>query len=93
MHEEIKHPCVQHKLALLRDEATGYREFRDLAKEITMFVCYEALKGVNVREVSVQTPLAVAHCHKIDEDLVVGGQQGAHLRVHEVDPQPQGDAR
>ena len=71
MHEEIKHPCVQHKLALLRDEATGYREFRDLAKEITMFVCYEALKGVNVRKVSVQTPLAVAQCHKIDEDLVV----------------------
>lgn len=71
MHEEIKHPCVQHKLALLRDEATGYREFRDLAKEITMFVCYEALKSVNVRKVSVQTPLAVAECHKIDEDLVV----------------------
>jgi len=71
MHEEITHPCVQHKLALLRDEATGYREFRDLTKEITMFVCYEALKGVNVRKVSVQTPLAVAQCHKIDEDLVV----------------------
>src|SRR5690606_6701131 len=71
MHEEIKHPCVQHKLALLRDKATGYQEFRDLAKEITMFVCYEALKSVNVRKVSVQTPLAVARCHKIDEDLVV----------------------
>lgn len=71
MHEEIKHPCVQHKLALLRDEATGHQEFRELAKEITMFVSYEALKGVNVRQVSVQTPLARAKCHKIAEDLVV----------------------
>lgn len=71
MHEEIRHPCVQHKLALLRDKDTGHREFRDLAKEITMFVCYEALKSVNVRQVRVQTPLAEARCHKIDEDLVV----------------------
>jgi uracil phosphoribosyltransferase len=40
MHEEIKHPCVQHKLALLRDKDTGHQHFRDLAKEITMFVSY-----------------------------------------------------
>jgi uracil phosphoribosyltransferase len=71
MHEEITHPCVQHKLALLRDKETGHQEFRDLAKEITMFVCYEALKGINVREVLVQTPIAEAKCHKIAEELVV----------------------
>ncbi|MEX2496051.1 MAG: uracil phosphoribosyltransferase [Woeseia sp.] len=71
MHEEIKHPCVQHKLTLLRDKNTGHREFRDLAREITMFVCYEALKGINVREVMVETPVAEARCHKIDEELVV----------------------
>jgi uracil phosphoribosyltransferase len=29
------------------------------------------LKSVNVRQVSVQTPLAKARCHKIAEDLVV----------------------
>lgn len=71
MHEEIKHPCVQHKLALIRDQETGHQKFRELAREITMFVCYEALKGVNVRKVSVQTPLAVAQCFKIAEDLIV----------------------
>ncbi|MGH8195752.1 MAG: uracil phosphoribosyltransferase [Woeseiaceae bacterium] len=71
MYEEIKHPCVQHKLALIRDQDTGHKQFRELAKEITMFVCYEALKGVNVREVTVQTPLATARCFKIDEELIV----------------------
>jgi uracil phosphoribosyltransferase len=71
MHEEIRHPCVQHKLALLRNKDTGHQHFRDLTKEITMFVCYEALKSVNVREVAVQTPLAEAKCRKIAEDLVV----------------------
>ena len=71
MHEEIKHPCVQHKLALIRDKDTGHKKFRELATEITMFVCYEALKKVRVKKVDIQTPLALAECHKIADDLVV----------------------
>jgi len=71
MHEEIRHPCVQHKLALMRDKDTGHKKFRELATEITMFVCYEALKNISVKEVEVETPLKTATCHKIAEDLVV----------------------
>ncbi|MDZ7770313.1 MAG: uracil phosphoribosyltransferase [Woeseiaceae bacterium] len=71
MHEEIRHPCIQHKLALIRDEATGHKKFRELATEITMFLCYEALKHVTVKKVSVQTPLAEAQCHMIAQDIVV----------------------
>jgi len=71
MHHEITHPCIQHKLALIRDVETGHKKFRELATEITMFVCYEALKNVRVRAVDVQTPLATAKCHVIDEDIVV----------------------
>jgi len=71
MHEEITHPCVQDKLALIRDVETGHKKFRELATEITMFVCYEALKSVSVKEVDVQTPVATAKCHKISEDIVV----------------------
>jgi uracil phosphoribosyltransferase len=71
MHEEVRHPCVQHKLALIRDQDTGYKKFRELATEITMFLCYEALKNVKVKSVTVQTPLAETECHKIAEELVV----------------------
>ena len=71
MHEEIRHPCVQHKLALIRDVGTGHKDFRDLATEITMFVCYEALKSISVKQVEVETPLETAICHKIAEDIVV----------------------
>lgn len=71
MHEEITHPCVQHKLALIRDIDTGHKKFRELATEITMFVCYEALKNISVKKVDVETPVATAKCHKIDEDIVV----------------------
>ncbi len=67
----IDHPCVQHKLAIIRDVDTGHKRFRELATEITKFVCYEALKNVKTREVSVQTPVAKATCRKLDTDLVV----------------------
>lgn len=71
MRVEIRHPCVQHKLAIIRDQQTGHKLFRELATEITKFLCYEALKNIRTREISIQTPLATATCHEIDTDLVV----------------------
>ncbi len=71
MHVQIDHPCVQHKLAIIRNVDTGHKRFRELATEITKFLCYEALKHIKTREVDVQTPLATAKCHKIDTDIVV----------------------
>ena len=68
---KIEHPCVQHKLAIIRDAETGHKSFRELAKEITQFICYEALKNIKTREVKVQTPVAEAVCREIDTDLVV----------------------
>jgi uracil phosphoribosyltransferase len=71
MHEEIQHPCVQHKLALIRDAQTGHKKFRELATEITMFLCYEALKNIPLEAITVQTPVAEAKCHRIEQDIVV----------------------
>jgi len=71
MHEHVVHPCVQHKLAIIRDVETGHKRFRELATEITEFLCYEALKNIKMKAVEVQTPMAVAQCYKIDTDLVV----------------------
>lgn len=67
----IDHPCVQHKLAIIRDIETGHKRFRELATEITKFICYEALKNIKTREVLVQTPVAEARCRKLDTKLVV----------------------
>lgn len=71
MYEEVKHPCVQHKLAVIRNLETGHKKFRELATEITMFVCYEALRSVKVMDVEVQTPVALANCQKISQEIVV----------------------
>ncbi len=71
MAELVEHPCVQHKLGIIRNAETGHKRFRELAKEITQFICYEALKNVKTKEVTVQTPVAAATCRAIDTDLVV----------------------
>ncbi|MDJ0759787.1 MAG: uracil phosphoribosyltransferase [Woeseiaceae bacterium] len=71
VHVLVDHPCVQHKLAIIRNVETGHKRFRELATEITQFLCYEALKSVKVKEVEVQTPVDVAKCKKIDTDIVV----------------------
>jgi uracil phosphoribosyltransferase len=65
------HPCIQHTLALIRDRETGHQQFRELVTEITMFVCYEALRDVRVREVDVETPLTTTTCQVLDEEIIV----------------------
>src|SRR5436190_14954689 len=52
-----QHPAVQHKLALLRDEATEPKKFRELVRELSWLLGYEALADVRLRTVSVRTPM------------------------------------
>ena len=65
---ELKHPLIEHKLAILRDEKTGTKEFRELVSEIAMFLCYEAMKNVKLKKVEIKTPLEKLKTHMLDED-------------------------
>ena len=56
------HPLIQHKLAILRDQTTGTKEFRALINEIAGLMCYEATRNLPTVEVEVQTPVAMAKC-------------------------------
>ena len=52
------HPLIRHKIAILRDERTSMKEFRELVEEITVLMTYETLKdGVPTTEIEVKTPL------------------------------------
>jgi uracil phosphoribosyltransferase len=51
------HPAVLHKLALLRDETTEPKKFRELVREISWLVGYEALADARTRPLRVRTPL------------------------------------
>ena len=59
---ELKHPLIQHKLAILRNKDTGVKEFRELVGEIAGLMCYEATRNLPTKEVDVETPVAIAKC-------------------------------
>ena len=61
----LEHPLIQHKLAILRNEETGVKEFRELVSEIAGLMCYEATRNLPTEEVEVQTPVAVAKCRML----------------------------
>ena len=56
------HPLIQHKLAILRDQTTGTKEFRALVNEIAGLMCYEATRNLPTEEVLVETPITTAKC-------------------------------
>ncbi|WP_448591773.1 uracil phosphoribosyltransferase [Thermoflexus hugenholtzii] len=53
----IRHPVVQHKLTELRDLQTPPPRFRELLREITPLLLYEATWDLEVEEVPVRTPM------------------------------------
>ena len=54
----FNHPLIAHKVAILRDETTSTKIFRELIEEITMLMTYEVFKaGVPSVVKVVKTPL------------------------------------
>jgi uracil phosphoribosyltransferase len=52
-----RHPLVAHKLSILRDTGTEPKKFRELVRELTWLLGYEAMADLATRPVPVETPL------------------------------------
>lgn len=64
----LNHPLITHKLGILRDKNTGTKEFRELVNEIGMFLCYEAMRDIELKEIEIETPITKMKTGKLDED-------------------------
>ena len=51
------HPLIQHKTTILRQTTTTNKEFRELVEEITMLMCFEALRDLPLEDVEIETPI------------------------------------
>ncbi|MBP9566703.1 MAG: uracil phosphoribosyltransferase [Sulfurospirillum sp.] len=67
----IKHPLIEHKLSILRDEKTEPFQFRLLVDEISYLMLFEATRDLPLRNVCVQTPVAVANAQKLDTKIMI----------------------
>jgi uracil phosphoribosyltransferase len=63
------HPAVLHKLALLRDETSHPRKFRELVREMSWLLGYEALQDVKTRPLHITTPMEEMEASELGERI------------------------
>jgi uracil phosphoribosyltransferase len=57
---ESQHPLVKYKLTLLRDVNTKPKKFREIIREISVLLCYEATLDLKTEPMEVTTPMGRA---------------------------------
>lgn len=68
----LKHPLLKHKLGFLRDKNTSSAEFREIMKEISRILAYEAMEDwSDISTVELETPIAKAKVERIVAPPVV----------------------
>src|ERR671938_58913 len=60
-----EHPLVRHKMALLRHVETEPKKFRELVRELSMLLCYEATRDLELGEEEVPTPMGTANARRL----------------------------
>ena len=63
------HPLVQHKLALLRNQKTEPKKFREVVRELAILMVADATADLPTVEIQVTTPMGVAPCRKLRDNL------------------------
>jgi uracil phosphoribosyltransferase len=54
-----QHPAVRHKLGILRNEKTEPKKFREVVRELSWLLGYEALADARLQALDVRTPIEV----------------------------------
>lgn len=62
------HPLIQHKVSMMRDVNTPVKDFRDLAREVSMLMGFEATRDLPLAEVEIETPIC-----KTKANMLAGG--------------------
>ena len=63
------HPLIQHKLAILRNKHTEPKKFRELIRELAILLAYEATADLGLAPQEVETPMGIARCQHLTEEI------------------------
>ncbi len=61
------HPLIRHKVTMLRDAKTEPKKFRELIREVAIMLAYEATADLELKEITVTTPLAQTKGYDLKE--------------------------
>ncbi len=66
------HPLIQHKTAMIRMTQTSVKDFRELVREISTLMAYEATRNLALEEVTITTPICEAKVKMLKgEDIAI----------------------
>ena len=63
------HPAVQHKLGVLRDQDTEPKKFREVVRELSWLLGYEALQDAKTRPLRITTPMEAIEASELGERI------------------------
>ena len=88
---ELKHPLVQHHMAMLRDASTPPHLFRDQIRRLSLLLAYEATTNLPLQPVTVQTPITATECHELADRIglvpILRAGLGMSEAIQELIPQ------
>ncbi len=64
-----QHPAVRHKLGILRDVSTEPKKFREVVRELSWLMGYEALADARTQPLEVHTPIEVMAAEKLADRI------------------------
>lgn len=67
----LKHPLIEHKLAILRNRDTDNKLFRSTLNELSYLLVYEITRDLALQPVRIQTPLAPCECQQLGEQILL----------------------
>ena len=67
----LKHPLIEHKLAILRDRDTDNQLFRETLQELSYLIVYEITRDLKLENVRIQTPLAPCDAQQLAEQVLL----------------------
>ena len=66
------HPLIQHKVTKMRKTETPVKEFRDLAREVSLLMGFEATRDLPLKEVEIETPICKTTANVLaGEDIAI----------------------
>ena len=63
------HPAVLHKLAVLRDIDTEPKKFREVVRELSWLLGYEALEDAKTKPLTIRTPMEEMEASELGERI------------------------
>ncbi len=67
----LRHPLIEHKLAILRNRDTDNKHFRKTLNELSYLLVYEITRDLALKPVRIQTPLAPCDAQQLAEQVLL----------------------